>query len=222
MEGRQKKKVAVILSGCGMQDGAEIHESVMTLLHLDRHGAQVQCLAPDIPQYHVVNHLSGQVMPGETRNVLVESARIARGQVLDLARANPADYDALILPGGFGVAKNLSDLAFRGADCHVQPAVLRFAQAIHRAGKPIGLICIAPALAPRLLGEGVRCTIGNEAETASAITAMGGVHVECPVQETCVDEARKLVTTPAYMLACRIGEAWEGIGKLVDRVLAMA
>lgn len=216
------KQVAIILSGCGVYDGAEIHESVITLLHLDRLGARYQCLAPNVAQHHVVNHLTGEVAEGESRNVLVEAARIARGDVLDLATANPADYDALILPGGFGVAKNLSDFAFRGADCTLQPDVRQFAQALHAAGKPIGLICIAPALAPLLVGAGVRCTIGEDADTAAAIAAMGGVHVECPVQEACVDEVRKLVSTPAYMRAGRIGEAWEGIGRLVERVLALA
>lgn len=216
------KKVAVILSGCGVYDGAEIHESVITLLHLDRHGAQVEMLAPDMPQHHVVNHLTGEVTEGESRNVRVEAARIARGAVGDLAQANPADYDALILPGGFGVAKNLSDFALRGAEATVQPAVLDFAQAVHKAGKPVGLICIAPALSARLIGEGARCTVGNDPDVSAAIKAMGAVAVDCAVGDIVVDEARKLVTTPAYMLANRIGEAWEGIGKLVDKVLALS
>ncbi len=216
------KRVAVILSGCGVHDGAEIHESVITLLHLDRHGVQVQCMAPDIAQHRVVNHLTGQPVPGEVRNVLVEAARIARGDIIDVATADATAYDALILPGGFGVALNLSDFAMAGAGCQVQPDVLRFARAMHAAGKPIGLICIAPVLSVAFAGTGVRCTIGNDAGTAAAIRTMGGVPVEYPVQEACVDEQRKLVTTPAYMLAGRITEAWDGIGRLVDRVLAMA
>ncbi len=215
------KKVAVVLSGCGVYDGAEIHESVITLLHLDRHGVSYQCMAPDMPQAHVVNHLNGEVNEGEVRNVLQEAARIARGNIIDIAKANPVDYDAVLLPGGFGVAKNLSDFAFKGADCSVQAAVRDFVQAMHQAGKPVGLMCIAPALTAHLIGEGARCTIGNDAETAAAINAMGAVHVECPVEDACVDEKNKLVTTPAYMSAGRITEAYEGIGRLVDRVLAM-
>ena len=215
------KRVAVVLSGCGVYDGAEIHESVITLLHLDRHGVAYQCMAPDIMQAHVVNHLSGEVAANEKRNVLVESARIARGHIIDIANANPADYDAVILPGGFGVAKNLSDFAFKGAECSVQAGVQVFVQAMHKAGKPVGLVCIAPALSALLVGPGVRCTIGHDAETAAAINRMGAVHVECPVNEACVDEDNKLVTTPAYMLAGRIHEAYDGIGRLVDRMLAM-
>lgn len=215
------KKVAVILAGCGVYDGAEIHESVITLLHLDRHGVTYQCMAPDMPQAHVVNHLTGEACEDESRNVLVESARLARGHVIDIAHANPRDYDAVIMPGGFGVAKNLSDFASRGAACKVQPDVLRFVQAMHAAGKPVGLVCIAPALAAQLVGQGARCTIGRDPDTAAAINAMGAVHVECPVEAACVDEQHKLVTTPAYMLAGRIGEAYAGIGKLVDHVLAM-
>ena len=216
------KRVAVILSGCGVYDGAEIHESVITLLHLDRHGVSYQCMAPDVMQAHVINHVTGDVSEGEARNVLVESARIARGDIMDVSKANVSDYDAVILPGGFGVAKNVSDFAFKGAECTVQPDVLKFVQAMHAAGKPIGLMCIAPALTAHLIGAGARCTIGHDVDTAEAINAMGAVHVECPVEEACVDEKNKLVTTPAYMLAGRIGQAYEGIGRLVDRVLAMA
>ena len=121
------KKIAVILSGCGVYDGAEIHESVITLLRLDQRGAQVECFAPDVAQLHVINHLTGEEMP-ESRNVLVESARIARGTVKDIGQANAADFDALIVPGGFGAAKNLSDFAIKGAECTVQPDVLALAE----------------------------------------------------------------------------------------------
>ncbi len=216
------KRVAVILSGCGVFDGSEIYETVMTLYHLEQQGAQYQCLAPNIEQLHVVNHLSGEVAVGETRNVLVEAARLARGDVKDLAEADPQAYDALIIPGGFGAAKNLSDFALAGSDCQVNPQVLAFTQAIHQAGKPIGLICIAPAMTPRLLGRGVTCTIGTDADTAAAIEAMGGKHQRCAVQEVVIDPQHKLVTTPAYMLAGSISEAATGIGKLVTEVLLLA
>ncbi|KAF1054525.1 MAG: Glyoxalase ElbB [Stenotrophomonas maltophilia] len=215
------KKIAVILSGCGVYDGAEIHESVITLLRLDQRGAQVQCFAPDIAQHHVLNHLSGEEMP-ESRNVLVESARIARGAVKDVREARVEDFDALIVPGGFGAAKNLSDFAFKGDQCDVQPDVLVLAKAFAAARKPVGLICIAPSMAARIYGEGVVCTIGKDADTAAALTRMGAHHVECPVDDIIEDEQRKLVTTPAYMLAQSISEAAAGINKLVDRVLELA
>ena len=214
------KKVAVILSGCGVYDGAEIHESVITLLRLDQRGAQVQCFAPDIAQLHVINHLTGEEMP-ESRNVLVESARIARGEVKDIREANAEDFDALIVPGGFGSAKNLSNFAVEGTGCTVQPDVLALTEAFAEAGKPVGLICISPALAAKIYGPGVICTIGNDADTAAALNKMGATHKDCAVSEIVEDKARKLVTTPAYMLAQSISEAASGINKLVDRVLEL-
>jgi len=214
------KKVAVILSGCGVYDGAEIHESVITLLRLDQRGAQVQCFAPNIAQLHVINHLTGEEMP-ETRNVLVESARIARGNVKDLREADANDFDALIVPGGFGAAKNLSSFAVDGPGCSVHPDVLALAEAFAEAGKPVGLICISPALAAKIYGPGVVCTIGSDADTAAAIVKMGGTHEECDVHDIVEDTARKLVSTPAYMLAQSISEAAGGIYKLVDRVLEL-
>lgn len=214
------KKVAVILSGCGVYDGAEIHESVITLLRLDQRGAQVQCFAPNIAQLHVIDHTTGTEMP-ESRNVLVESARIARGNIKDVREANAEDFDALIVPGGFGSAKNLSNFAFEGAHCAVQPDVLALAEAFAEAGKPVGLICISPALAAKIYGPGVVCTIGNDAETSAAIVKMGGTHQECDVHDIVEDTQRKLVTTPAYMTAKSIGEAASGINKLVDRVLEL-
>ncbi len=215
-----QKKVAVILSGCGVYDGAEIHESVLTLLRLDQRGALVQCFAPNIAQHHVINHLTGEEMP-ETRNVLVESARIARGAIEDIREADVTQFDALIIPGGFGAAKNLSNFATAGADCKVQAEVLALAEAFAEAGKPVGLICISPALAAKIYGPGVTCTIGNDAETAEAITRMKGEHRDCEVNEIVEDTARKLVSTPAYMVAKSIGEAAAGINKLVDRVLEL-
>ncbi|MFD2640761.1 isoprenoid biosynthesis glyoxalase ElbB [Pseudomonas japonica] len=214
------KKVAVILSGCGVYDGAEIHESVITLLRLDQRGAQVQCFAPNIAQLHVINHLTGEQMP-ESRNVLVESARIARGNIKDLREADVDDFDALIVPGGFGAAKNLSSFAVDGPGCTVHPDVLVVAEAFAEAGKPVGLICISPALAAKIYGPGVVCTIGNDADTSAAIVKMGGTHEECDVHDIVEDTQRKLVTTPAYMLAQSISDAAGGIYKLVDRVLEL-
>ena len=214
------KNVAVILSGCGVYDGAEIHESVITLLRLDQRGAKVQCFAPDIAQLHVINHLTGEPMP-ESRNVLVESARIARGEIKDVREAKVEDFDALIIPGGFGAAKNLSSFATDGAACSVQADVLSLAEAFAVAGKPIGLMCISPAIAAKIYGPGVICTIGTDADTAAAVTKMGGTHQECEVSEIVEDKARKLVSTPAYMLAKSISEAASGINKMVDRVLEL-
>ena len=215
-------KVAVILSGCGVYDGAEINEAVLTLLSLEQQGAAYQCFAPDIEQMHVINHLTGEPVEGESRNVLVEAARIARGNVLALAGASADDYDALLVPGGFGAAKNLCDFAVAGSDMAVNPEFLALARAFHAAGKPIGLICIAPVMAAAICGDGTACTIGNDAETAAAIEAMGGRHLECPVSEARVDADNKMVTTPAYMLAGSVSEAYAGISNCVKEVLALA
>ena len=218
-----KPKVGVVLSGCGVYDGAEIHESVLTLLALDRAGAEVVCLAPDVAQRHVVNHLTGQPAEGETRNVLVEAARIARGKVRDLAGFDPSTLDALVLPGGFGAAKNLSDFAFRGADCEVHPEVARVVRAVHASGKPVGALCIAPVLLAKLLGgETPKLTIGTDPGTAAAVEKMGGRHVACGGGQAVVDEERRVVTTPAYMLDSSISEVAAGIEKLVAELLRMA
>ena len=215
------KRVAVVLAGCGVFDGSEIYETVITLLRLDQQGATVTCFAPDIEQMHVINHAAG-AETGETRNVLQEAARLARGNITDLAKANAADFDALIVPGGFGVAKNLSDFAVKGAGLSVNPQFVQLAQAFRDAGKPVGLMCIAPVLSAAIFGDGVCCTIGKDADTAAAITATGAVHQACAVDDIVVDSANKLVTTPAYMLASRISEAAVGINKLVDKVVELA
>ncbi|MQT60233.1 isoprenoid biosynthesis glyoxalase ElbB [Pseudomonas sp. FSL R10-0399] len=214
------KNIAVVLSGCGVYDGTEIHESVITLLRLSQRGAHVQCFAPNIAQLHVINHLTGEEMP-ESRNVLVESARIARGEIKDIREAKVDDFDALIVPGGFGAAKNLSSFATEGAACSVQADVLALAEAFAEAGKPIGLMCISPAIAAKIYGPGVICTIGKDADTAAAVEKMGGTHQECEVSDIVEDKARKLVSTPAYMLAQSISEAASGINKMVDRVLEL-
>ncbi len=214
------KRVAVVLSGCGFLDGAEIHESVLTLLALDRAGTEVTCFAPDQPQAQVVNHFTGQPA-SESRNVLTESARIARGKIQPLSQADASLFDALIVPGGFGAAKNLSNFAIQGAECDINPDLTRLVKAMHQAGKPMGFICIAPALLPKILGVPVRLTIGNDIDTAEVIDSMGGEHVTCPVDDIVVDADQKVVTTPAYMLAQRISEAALGIEKLVARVLVL-
>ena len=218
-------KVGVVLSGCGVFDGAEIHEAVLTLLALDRRGAEVVCMAPNVDQAHVVNHLTGHEAAGERRNVLVEAARIARGNIRDIATVQAADLDALMFPGGFGAAKNLCDFAFKGKDCQVHPEVARLVRQMHQAGKPIGAVCIAPALLARVMGQdhvAAQLTIGTDPDTAGQITAMGGVHVACPVTGFVVDKEHRLVSSPAYMLGQRIAEVAEGIDKAVEALLGLA
>ncbi|MDN7138706.1 isoprenoid biosynthesis glyoxalase ElbB [Pseudidiomarina sp. 1ASP75-14] len=215
------KKVAVLLSGSGVFDGAEINEAVLTLLHISKNGADYQCFAPDMEQIQVVNHLNGE-QTGEKRNVLAEAARIARGEVKPLSELDAAEFDALILPGGFGVAKNFCDFAENGADMRVNGEVLAIGKAFAEANKPAGYLCIAPVLLPHIYGEGVRVTVGNDKEVANAIEKMGGIHVECPVDDIVADDSRRLVTTPAYMLAENLVDAEQGISKLVEKVLYMA
>ncbi len=217
-----KSKVAVILSGCGVYDGSEIHESVLTLLALDRAGAEVKCIAPDITQKHVIDHTKGQEMVDEDRNVMVEAARISRGDILPLDSVQAETFDAFIFVGGFGAAKNLSSYAFDGPDYDADPGVVDLIQAAHAAGKPQGFMCIAPVLAARALGaNGVQLTIGNDPDTATALEAKGATHIECAVDSVVVDEANQVVSTPAYMLAESISDAEAGINELVARVLQM-
>ncbi|MGD2063771.1 MAG: isoprenoid biosynthesis glyoxalase ElbB [Nitrospirota bacterium] len=214
-------RVGVVLAGCGYLDGAAVQEAVFTLLALDRAGAEVQCFAPDVDQRKVVNHLTGDDTD-ERRNVLVESARIARGKIADVAQAKASDLDALILPGGFGAALNLCDFAVSGPDCTVHPGVAGLVKAVHEAGKPIGAICIAPALIAKVLGEeGVTVTIGTDQGVAQAIEAMGAVHEACPVDQMVADRERKVVTTPAYMLGPGPKDVAAGIERCVAEVLAM-
>lgn len=214
------RKVGVLLSGCGVFDGAEIHEAVLTLLFLDRAGAEVVCMAPD-KEFDVIDHLT-QKPSGERRNVLTESARIARGKIRNIREVRAAELDALILPGGFGAAKNLSDFAMKGSDATVDPDVVRLLREMTGAKKPIGAICIAPAtVAKALAASKPQVTIGTDAGTAAAIEKTGATHVDRNVDQIHVDEANRLVTTPAYMLGPGIKDVAVGIEKLVRQVLDM-
>lgn len=215
------KKVGVILSGCGVYDGSEIHEATITLLAIARGGAQAVCFAPDKRQFDVIDHLSGDAM-GESRSVLLESARIARGEIRPLSEARSEELDALIVPGGFGAAKNLSNFATQGAACEVDSDLKALALAMHQAGKPLGFMCIAPAMLPKIFNFPLRITIGTDIDTAEILEEMGAEHVPCPVDDIVVDEENKVVTTPAWMLAQNIAEAADGIEKLVARVLVLA
>ena len=214
------KKIGVVLSGCGVFDGSEIHEAVLTLLSIEKAGAQAVCMAPDKPQLHVINHLTGKEESGESRNVLVEAARIARGNIEDIAGVRAEDLDALILPGGFGAAKNLSRFAVDGPGGEVDPEVRRLVEEMNAARKPIGLICIAPAVGAQILGKtGLEVTIGNDSDTAAAIESCGARHVNCSVTGIHMDQERKVISTPAYMLGQNILEVSKGIEKLVQTLV---
>jgi enhancing lycopene biosynthesis protein 2 len=217
------KKVAVILSGCGAFDGAEIQETVLTLLALEKAEADITCAAPDIAQKHVINHMTGEEMVDEDRNVMTEASRITRGAIQALDTINPNEFDAIVFVGGFGAAKNLSSYAFDGPDYDVDPEVIDLIQRAHAGGKALGFMCIAPVLAARALGsEGVELTIGNDAEVASALEVKGAKHVECPVDKAVIDKANRVVSTPAYMLARSVSDAEAGINKFVASVLELA
>ena len=215
-------KVGVVLSGCGVYDGSEIHEATLTLYFLDRAGVDIIRMAPDIGQFDVVDHLAGTPV-GERRNVLVESARIARGDIKRMQDIKAGDLDALIFPGGFGASKNLCDFAAKGKDCVVNPEVERLIKEIHGAKKPLGFMCIAPVIAARVLGKfRPELTIGSDENTAKAIEDMGGKHIICKVDEIAVDEENRVVSTPAYMLGPTISKVALGIEKLVDKMLQLA
>lgn len=216
------KKIGVLLSGCGVFDGSEIHEAVLTMLFLDQAGAEMICMAPNMDQLHVLDHTSQSEMD-QKRNVLVESARIARGDILDLAKVTADQLDALIIPGGFGAAKNLSNFAIKGPEAQVNPQVQRILDEMVAAKKPIGALCIAPAtVAKALSSRNPEVTIGTDVGTAAAIETMGAKHVACHVDQIHVDNANKIVTTPAYMLGPSIKHVAKGIEQLVKKVVEMA
>ncbi|XP_072289571.1 glutamine amidotransferase-like class 1 domain-containing protein 3, mitochondrial [Eucyclogobius newberryi] len=222
------KRVAVILSGCGVYDGTEIHEASAVLVHLSRAGAKVQMFAPNVDQMHVVNHCVGKPTE-EKRNVLQESARIARGEVTDLAKLDASTFDAAIFPGGFGVAKNLSDWATKNKACTIHPEVEKLVKAFHKAGKPLGMCCIAPILAVKLLpacevtvGQDKECEKWPYAQTAGAVKDLGCKHVNKEVEEAHVDVKNKLVTTCAFMCNAPIHKVFDGVGVLVQETLKLA
>lgn len=216
------KKIGLVLSGCGVRDGSEIHEAVCALLAIDQAGAEAICIAPDI-ELSEINHCTMEPT-GAKRKVLVEAARIARGNIKNIVDVKAADLDALVFPGGFGAALNLCDFAQKGAAASVNPEVARLVQEVHAAKKPIGAICIAPALIATILGKDVHptLTIGTDAGTAAEIEKTGAKHQDCPVTDFVVDKENKIVSTPAYMLAETISEVYEGIGKCVKAVVEMA
>ncbi len=213
------KKIAVILSGCGVMDGSEIGEAMMALLAIDMNGATYAAFAPDKAQADVMNHLSGKPM-NETRSVLIEAARLVRGEIAPLSSFRAADYDALLLPGGFGAAKNLSTFAFEGEKMTVDADVAQAIRAMHAAGKPIGAMCIAPVLLAKML-PGVKVTIGQDAHTAAQVTAMGAQHENTHIAQVSADNKNKVFTTPCYMLSgVRLSHVFESAQALVKAMLA--
>ncbi|EGQ9712849.1 isoprenoid biosynthesis glyoxalase ElbB [Vibrio alginolyticus] len=215
------KKVAVILSGSGVYDGSEIHEAVLALYAIEKAGATWHCFAPNIDQLHVINHLTGDEMD-ETRNVLIESARIARGNIGDVAKLNVDEYDALLLPGGFGAAKNLTDFAVSGAECSINTHVAQACRAFANSKKPAGYLCISPVIIPMIYEQGVKGTVGNDEAVSIAFNQMGGEHTTCPVEDIVFDEKHLVLSTPAYMLAENISQAASGIEKLVSKLIKIA
>ena len=218
------KKIGVVLSGCGVYDGAEIHETVITLLAIDRAGAKSVCMAPDIDQIHVINHHNGEEMVGEKRNVLVESARIARGEIRDINAIKADDIDALVFPGGFGAAKNLSNFAEKGDECDVHPDVMRLVKEFVAKQKPQAALCIAPTIMAKIYeSESVKptLTIGNDKDGISMIEAMGSQHQECVATDFVFDEKNRIVSTPAYMVGKSISEVAEGIEKTINKLVSM-
>lgn len=211
------KKFAVVLSGCGVYDGAEVHEATLSLYAIAKQGAEYEVFAPDIDQHHVINHMTGEEM-GEKRNVLIESARIARGNISPLDKFDPANYDALLFPGGFGAAKNLSSFAFDGPECTINHDVEKAIKGMHAAGKPIAALCIAPVLLAKVLGD-VKVTIGQDKGTADAVQAMGATHGDTGHGEVLVDAKNKLFTTPCYMLDANIAQIGDGAENIVRAVL---
>lgn len=211
------KKIAVVLAGNGVFDGAEIHEATLTLYSIEKNGATYEIFAPNIDQYHVINHITGEEMP-EKRNVMIEAARIARGKITDLAKFKASDFDALIFPGGFGVAKNLCSFAFDGVDCTVNLDVEKAIRSMIEQKKPVGALCIAPVLLAKILGN-VELTIGQDKNTADAIKSMGAKHKDTTHGEVIIDENYKIVTTPCYMLDANINQIGDGANNVVKAIL---
>jgi len=214
------KKIAVILAGNGVFDGAEIHEATLTLYAIAKHNATYEIFAPNINQHHVINHITGEEMP-EKRNVLVESARIARGKITDLAKFDASQFDALIFPGGFGVAKNLCTFAFDGINCKVNIDVEKAIRSMIEQKKPVGALCIAPVLLAKILGD-VELTIGQDKGTADAVRNMGARHKETTHGDVIVDKKYKVATTPCYMLDATIAQIGDGANNVVKAILEMA
>ncbi len=219
---KEMPKFAVVLSGCGRADGSEIHEAVTALLAIDKHGCTYECFAPDMEQSAVINHLTSEKTE-ERRNVLAESARIARGDIKPLSELRVEDYDCLLFPGGLGAVTNWCDFAKNGINCNVESSVSRVLEEAYRQKKVIGAMCIAPVTIARVLGKyGITITIGKDKTVAEAIEKTGAKHQNTKVEDACVDEEHRIVTTPAYMLAKSIKEVAKGAESMVEAMITLA
>lgn len=210
------KRIGVVLAGCGVYDGSEIHETVLTMLALQKKGYELEFFAPDIDQAHVVNHQEGAPAEGESRRVLIEAARLARQPVTDIRRADAGALDGLFLPGGFGVAKNLCNFAFEGEKMEVREDVAKLVQDCFNSNKPMAFVCIAPVIAARVIGNHVEITLGEDPGVAAKVEAMGARHIAKPVDQAHVDNTMKIVTAPAYMSAKNLLEVEASINAAVD------
>lgn len=222
---KNRKKVAVLLNGCGHRDGSEIHEAVLTLLAIEEEGADWEAVALNLDQAAVLNHLDGTVdRAGSSRNMLKESARIARGRIKNLLDVNPNEYAALIIPGGNGTAANLCNFATAGKDMVVQKDVAQLLRSFHASGRPIGAICISPMLIASVFGKsGVKITLGEtEGPAPEAAAHMGARLRRCGAKECVIDPELKIVTTPAYMLNAGVADIAQGIRQLTKDVLKLA
>lgn len=218
------KKMAVVLSGCGRMDGSEIHEATLALLAIDMEGFEYQCFAPDIPQAKTLNHITGDIISiagdKHDRNVMIESARIARGNIRDINEFNPKEFDAIVFPGGVGAVMNWCNYSTKGVNCTVDKSVKEAIDKAYDNGLVIAAMCIAPVLIAKVLGvENISITIGNDEETAADIRKMGAKHIETEASGVCIDETHKIVTTPAYMLCKSIKEVHEGAKNFVKAII---
>lgn len=211
------KKFAVILCGCGSMDGSEIHEAVMTLLAIDRNEYEYSIFAPNDNQYHVVDHVSGQATD-EKRNMMVEAARIARGQIRPLEECKVEEFDAVVFPGGFGAAKNLFTYAIDGKDCTVREDVATLIRAFHACKKPIGALCIAPVMIAKVLGD-VTITVGNDEGTIENVLSFGSKHINTLQKGVIADKQNMVFTTPCYMLPARISDIADCAENLIEAII---
>ncbi len=224
-------KIGVLLSGNGVYDGSEIHESVLTLLAIDENRGQALCFAPNINQHHVVNHLSGNEM-NEQRNVLIEAARIARGAITDLAEVTSASLDALVVPGGFGAAKNLTKWAFSGPEGEINQQVKRIITEMVQSKKPIVGLCMGPTVIAKALedtGLKQHLTVGTTKETSpyeiDAISAgmekIGAVVEMKTIKEISIDVENRIISAPCYMMEGSITDVRDNIKQAIDELFEM-
>ena len=210
---------AIVLSGCGVKDGSEIHEAVLTMLAVRRASAAYQCFAPDVTQHHVTNHLTGKTTE-EVRNCLVESARIARGDIFPLNEFDAAKFDALIFPGGYGAATNLCTFAVDGAGCRVNKDVEAAVKAMTAQAKPIGALCIAPVILGKLLSA-VKLTVGDDQDVNAALAKMGAATQDTGHGQVVIDYEHKIVTAPCYMLESTIDQIADGAERCVKALIQL-